>query len=232
MHGSNPALAANTFMQLQIITSWNAVHIKQYMSYKEVLDDPNITDFEKHLRVLSILCGIERKELDDLPANQIIPLFNKMQFLTKEPTAEPEPYYEIGGQRFALVMDVTKITAGQFIDLNHYTKDANLILDNLHLICATLLLPVKPYRGKRVPPVEKYGESSTEERAEFLYEHMPIKEALGISNFFTCLYNLFTEITKIYLEQMMTKQLNSALTMLSAKNLNQLKTGITKNGNG
>ena len=219
-------------MQLTIITSWDGVTISAYLQYKMVLEDPNITDFEKNLRILSVLCNISRETLNDLPANQIIPLFNKMEFLKTPPTAEPEPYYDINGQKYALVMDVTKITAGQFIDLNHYTKDVNNLIYDIHLICATLLLPVKPYKGKKLPPVEKYGESSTEERAEFLYEHMPIKEALGISNFFTCLYNLFIEITKIYLEQTRTKQLNSALKMLSAKNLNQLKTGSMKNGNG
>jgi hypothetical protein len=219
-------------MQLTIITSWDGVTISAYLQYKMVLEDPNISDFEKNLRILSILCGIDRETLNDLPANQIIPLFNKMEFLKIAPTANPEPYYEINGKRFALVMDVTKITAGQFIDLNHYTRDADSIIYDIHLICATLLLPVKEYRGKKIPPIEKYGESSTEERADFLYDHMPIKEALGISNFFMNLYSLFIEITKIYLEQTRMQQMNSASKILSAKNLNHLKTGSKKSGSG
>lgn len=222
-------------MQLTIKTSWDAVTICDYMNYKNALDNPNTTDFEKKLDVLAILCHITREELMDLPASQIVPLFNKMEFLTKPPTAEVEPYYEIAGKKFKLIMDVTQLTAGQFIDLSHYTKDPAFIIDNLHAICAILLLPVKPYRGKKdIIPTEKYGETPIGEIAEFLYENMPIKEALGISNFFTCLYNLFMQITKRYLEQERTKLLNKASKMLSKNTMNQLspETGSRKSGNG
>jgi hypothetical protein len=219
-------------MQLVIRTSWDGITISDYMKYTMILEDPNVSDFEKNLRILALLCNIERETLNELPANQIVPLFNRMQFLASAPDSKPEPYYEINGRKFKLVMDVTQLTAGQFIDLNHYTKDAAHIIYNIHSICATLLLPVKEYRGKKIPPVEKYGESSTEERSEFLYEHMPIKEALGISSFFTYLYNLFTVITERYLKQERDNQLNLASKMLSRTNLNHLKIGSMKNGNG
>ena len=220
------------YMQLNLITSWDAITIEKYFTYQQHLTNENTSDFEKQINILSLLLGIDKATMDELPASQVVPLFDKMEFLTKQPYAEPRTYYDIGGNKYFLQRDVMKITAGQFIDLTHYTKDPSGILENIHNICAVLLLPVKPYRGKQIPPVEKYGESDVIERAEFLYNHMSIGEAMGISGFFTMLYSLFIEITKRYLETEKTKQLNLASKMLSRATLQQLETGSKKNGSG
>jgi hypothetical protein len=220
-------------MELTLKTSWDGITIKDYMNYKCILDDRNISDFEKQLEILALLLNVDRKEMNDWPANQVTPLFEKMKFLSQQPTAPIEPYYDINGRKFELIMDVTKITAGQFIDLSHYTKDSELIIDNIHLICATLLLPISPYKGKKIPKADKYDSSKIEEISEFLYQHMPIQEAIGISNFFTFLYNVFIEITKRYLEAEKLKQLSRASKMLSLSVLNQIKqSGSQTNGAG
>jgi hypothetical protein len=202
-------------MELTLKTSWEGVTIKEYMLYLGALHNPNTSDFEKQLDILAVMCGISREDLMPLPANQILPLFNRLTFLTIPPTADVRPYYDISGRKFKFCMDVKELTAGQFIDITNYTRDPDLILDNLNAICAVLLLPVKPYKGKRLePPCEKYGETPLQEIADYLYEHMPIQEAMGISNFFGFLYSVFTEITRLYLEAEQTKQLNKASKML------------------
>lgn len=206
---------------LTIRTSWNGITIKDYFAYLGALENPNTSDFEKQLDILAILCNIDRSELMQLPAREIIPLFEKMNFMAVPPKEDARSYYDINGRKFKLAMNVGEITAGQFIDLNNYTKDPEFIMDNLHTICAILLAPVIPYRGKSYPGgvkerTEKYNPSTLNERAEFLFEHMPIGSAIGISNFFTFLFDLFIEITKHYLEQTKTKQLNKVSKMLSA----------------
>lgn len=213
------------------------ITIKDYMNYKCALENPNTTDFEKHIEILAMLCGLQRSDLMQLPARQITPLFNSMEFLKKQPTSEVKEFYEIAGKKYKLIMDVNKLTAGQFIDLSHYTKDPELIIDNLHLVCSVLMLPVIPYRGKKnvdIVRTEKYLETPIDETSEFLYNNMPITEALGISNFFTFLFDVFIQITKHYLEQERTKQLNRASKMLSEAMTASLKpeTGSTINGNG
>lgn len=221
-------------MNLQLTTSWAGITIEKYFNYKNALENPNTTDFEKNLDILAILCDIDRSDLMSLPANQIVPLFDKMEFLTEHPHSATREYYDIGGRKFKFCARVQDLTAGQFIDLSNYTKDPNLTLDYLHNICAVLLLPVKQYRGRKVTReyAEKYGETPHDELSEFLYKNMTIPEAIGISNFFTLLYELFTEITKRFLAQKMTKQLTLTSKMLSKAMTESLKTGSTKNGNG
>jgi hypothetical protein len=225
-------------IELRVRTSWKGLTIKDYFAYLEALENPNTSDFEKQLDILAILCQIKRADLMDLPANQIVPLFDKMEFMKVPPKEEVRNYYDINGRKFKLCMNVGEITAGQFIDLNNYTKDPEFIMDNLHMICAILMAPVIPYRGKSFQSkirVEKYNPATLNERAEFLFEHMPIGEAVGISSFFTFLFSLFIEITKRYLEQMKTTQLNLASKTLSRKEINRLKSaqdGSKKNGIG
>jgi hypothetical protein len=221
-------------MELILKTSWAGVTIKDYMNYKCILEDRNTTDFEKQLDILALLLSVDRKEMMSWPANQVTPLFDKMKFLTVKPYSKVEPYYDINGRKFELIMDVNKLTAGQFIDLSHYTKDQELVIDNLHLICSTLLLPIGKYKGKHNPKPDKYDSEKIGDISEFLYEHMPISEALGISNFFTFLFDLFTEITKLYLEAERTKQLSRASKMLkqSTMTLVQQATGSRKSGIG
>lgn len=196
------------------------------MIYLGALENPNTSDFEKNLDILALLCSVDRSALMDLPANQIVPLFDKMEFLATPPKEEPRLFYEIGGKKFKLCMNVSELTAGQFIDLTNYTKDPEFIMDNLHSICAVLMLPVIPYRGKHRSEeirTEKYDGKKLNERAEFLFDNMPIGEAIGISNFFTFLYDLFMQITKRYLDQTMKKKLKLASKMLSAKQTNLMK---------
>lgn len=210
-------------MELTLKTSWSAVTIADYMNYKNALDNPNTNEFEKNLDVLAIILGVDRATLMPLPAGQILPLLDRMSFLITPPTSDPRSYYDIGGRKFKLVMNVKDLTAGQFIDLSHYTKDPELVLDNLHSICATLLIPVKPYKGKKSDiPVEKYGETPVNETAEFLYNNMSIEEAIGISSFFTLLYDLFTQITKRFLETEMRIQLSKASKMLKPETITKL----------
>lgn len=228
-------------VELTLRTSWKGLSIKDYLMYLGALDNPNTNDFEKQLDILAILCSTNRQALNDLPANQVIPLFNKLEFLKVAPKEDARSYYDISGKKFKLCMDVGQITAGQFIDLTNYTKDPDFIMDNLHTICAILLLPVIPYRGKAYPGsakerIEKYSAETLNDRAEFLFDNMPIGEAIGISNFFTFLWNIFIEITKNYLERERMKTLNSVSTTLNEKpmmkSLKPARDGLKKNGIG
>lgn len=220
---------------LKIRTSWKGLTIKDYFAYLGALENPNTSDFEKQLDILAILCGIDRSDLMNLPAREIVPLFEKMDFMKVPPKDDAQKFYDIAGRKFQLTMNVGEITAGQFIDLTNYTKDPEFIMDNLHTICAILLAPVIPYRGKSFPNkirTEKYNPATLNERAEFLFENMPIGSAIGISNFFTFLFDLFIEITKHYLEQTKQNQLNIASKILRTKLSKPAQAGLKKNGTG
>jgi hypothetical protein len=204
-------------IEITLKTSWETVSIKDYMAYTMILEDKNTSEFEKTLDILGLMCGMSRENLMPMPARDIMPLFSKLTFLSEKPKSDVKEFYDIGGIKYKLISDVRQMTAGQFIDLSHYTKDPNLIIDNLHLICATLMLPVKQYRGKKFMDkieTERYLETPIAVTSENLYENMPIQEAIGISNFFTCLYSLFTEIMRLYSKEMSQKRLKLALETL------------------
>ncbi len=81
-------------------------------------------------------------------------MFRQSDFIYKEPQGNIQDYYFIGGKRYKFIKNVNKLTAAQFIDLSTYTKTPEDIIENIHLICTTLLLPApfepaKPIDWKR-----------------------------------------------------------------------------------
>lgn len=207
-------------MELILNQSWDLVSIEDYVNYTLILEDKKITDFRKQVEILALLAGKTYDDLKNIAASQIIPHFNALTFLLKRPTGDIKEFYEIGGKKYRLDMRIEKISAGQFIDLTHYTKDKNLTLDNLHLICATLLRPVRPFKGKKQLDkieVEEYLETPLEETSENLFQNMPITEALGISNFFTLVLGLYFRSIRVSLKEQTLKIAQQALKILQTE---------------
>ncbi len=136
---------------LIIKNSWEEVTIAEFFTIQDIISAKNVNDLEKKIKVLSVLAGVEDSAFDNISMPEIHLMFQNLEFLEAEPVGEIQDYYFIGGIRYKLIKQVNHITAGQFIDLSAYTKEKDLILDNLHLICATLLIPAPFLPAEPIP---------------------------------------------------------------------------------
>lgn len=238
-----------------MITSWEGVTLNKYFEIKETLDDRKLTDLDRDLRLVAILCNVPLEALSPIPVTNLKTLFNKLKFLQEEPKAEIKDLYEIDGKVYRLVKRVDDITAGQFIDLSNYTRDPNLVIDNIHLIVATLLLPTKllkvghrlsnnlitfaqskpggrKYLRKRkinhhLPDMVPYDGTRAYELAEVILEGMPVTDAMGIAAFFYQLFAAFSQTILLYLGSEANQKSWSALgTLMEMKEMQQIPPGL------
>lgn len=128
-------------MRINLKTSWEQVTIEDYMKIYSIIGDENINEVEKEIMILAVLAGVNEHQLNKFPLSEIKRLFSMIGFIHELPKGDIQDYYFIGGKRYKLVKNPGDMTAGQFIDINSYTKDADLMIENIHLIAATLLLP-------------------------------------------------------------------------------------------
>lgn len=231
-------------MEITLKKSWQAVTVKEYLLYKDILDDPNISDFEKCVDVCVLFSDKSKDELLPLPVGSVRTMFDALDFLTEVPKVELKEFYSIGRTKYRLISNIKDLTAGQFIDLVHHTKDESKIIYNVAEICSIFLMPIIEYKGAKTTDkikTEKYLETPAEETIENLIENMLITEALSISNFFIALSYLYTGSTKLYLEETSLQTKKQALKILRENTLTQKETkkvkslvenGSTKNGVG
>lgn len=85
--------------------------------------------------------------------------------------------YNINGWRFKVEENITKIKAGQYIDLQYY-----LVENRTEQILSIFLYPQeKKWFGYKT---KKYGSYDMEEVQDYLLNNMTINDALELTNFF------------------------------------------------
>lgn len=100
-------------------------------------------DVDKSIQLVSILTGKTRAEVEDMPLDEFRNKSREISVIFSGPaeTAKPKQKIKIYGKTYRVCLNPRKITAGQYIDLQHFLK-GNMI-ENLHKIMACLVVPYK-----------------------------------------------------------------------------------------
>jgi len=160
---------------LKIKDSWEQITISDFMQMEEINSSAK-NSLEKMIHTLAVLSGVQDSYFNQFLVPELTELFKKLDFLKTPPEFPLKEYYNIGGKEYKLINQISELTTGQFIDLDHFTKDANGRIDNLHIICSIFLMPVIPktllQRGiektklKKFRPLEHYMETPLAETSE------------------------------------------------------------------
>lgn len=121
---------------------------------QRIIEISKTDDDDKDVQYVSLLTGMTREEVLDLT----IPEFNKIcreaaQVFSHEVTGTPERSVRIKGKKYGITYDPRKLSGGQFISIQHWNKS---VLENMHLIFATLLHPVSFWGKSGKLPVEEH----------------------------------------------------------------------------
>jgi hypothetical protein len=235
--------------KLVIKSSWNEVSIADFFILDAINKDRHLTLTEKNLKILSVISGKGENEFRHLRTEDIKTFLDKKAaFLKEEIAGDLKDYYSIAGRTYKLTRNLDNLAAGQFIDLMNYTKDPELIMDNLHLALTVFLIPcidlkhkealfnslhkklTRFKRGQRiaqkwrlkafVEKPENYLQTPASETSEIFFNHLSIADATTISVFFYQLGTLFALSTRDYLLGKLQNQLTSVSKTLN----NQQKT--------
>ena len=147
--------------------------------YRELLTLDREDEMTYGVHILEILSDYTEDDLLDMPLEDFTKLMQKTHFLYK--TIDKLDWNHLGkhlvinGKKYDIVKDARKMTAGQYIDYKAYIKEPEKFMDMLPYILTVFIIPSGC----------KYGEGyDTAELAQELNDHLDIRTAVCVSDFF------------------------------------------------
>ena len=107
------------------------------------------------------------------------------------------------GDKYGFIPDLSKLTTGEYIDLENYTKNP---IANLHTIMSILYRKITFERGNRYA-IENYDPNKFKEE---LFKDCPMNIALSSLGFFLTLGQKLAEISHNYLKKQNRNRLKIA----------------------
>ena len=188
--------------------------------YRELLKIEKEDEMTYGIQILSILSDIDEDELMNMPLDDFTVMMGKTKFLYKQ--IEKLDWNHLGktltinGNKYDIIKNAKKMTAGQYIDYCTYIKKDNFI-EMLPYILTTFIIP----NG------HKYCDDyDAEELAKELDEYMDIKTALCISDFFLHQSQFSIKSSLLYLrwtmKRAMRKETNKEMIQKITEGLEQI----------
>ena len=195
-------------------TSWKEISLKTYCGFEKIMNDQSLDNHSKYVEIVSLLSGLSRIEILDLPLNSLNECMDKVSFMNSLDLIRPlknarQVRFCIRGRWFRINLNALKLTGGQYIDLMTFLKDNENPISNIHRILAVIATPLK----WGLIPV-KYDGKDHQERASFLLENMPMSIAYPVLVFFCNLSQHLTAAMKDYLKTETIGKMNQIQTEL------------------
>tara|TARA_Y100000401_G_scaffold25261_1_gene17585 strand:+ start:37 stop:618 length:582 start_codon:yes stop_codon:yes gene_type:complete len=181
-------------IKLTIPDNWKDITIGTYQEYVKIQEGKG-TDKTKVVKSLALLCNttpfiVKKMAYTDLL--EIMEIIKKM--IDTEPTKQDfKKLFTFKGEEYGFCPNLSKLTTGEYIDLEAYCKEP---IENLHIIMSILYRRVTNKVNNRYA-VEAYD---PEEFKEELFKDCPMNIALSSLGFFLTLGERLAKISHRYLE--------------------------------
>jgi hypothetical protein len=181
-------------MKINLPTSWEAVNLKQFAQLQAKLQDGTEDVIERYLDIITVLSGEKPSIVNQMPLEALKKAIDYVSFINQLPKeTKIKNQFEINGQIYKGVIDVTKLTAGQYIDIKTFCKNTDEIFDNLANIMAVIY----------IEEGQEYEGTKHAHRARIFQEHLKISEVYGFTLFFS---NLLNDLTADILDYTIREQ--------------------------
>ena len=181
-------------IKLTIPDNWKDITIGTYQKYVKIQEGKG-TDKTKVIKSLALLCNtspfiVKKMAYTDLL--EIMEIIKKM--IDTEPTKDDfKKLFTFKGEEYGFCPNLSKLTTGEYIDLEAYCKEP---IENLHIIMSILYRRVTNKVNERYA-VESYD---PEEFKEELFKDCPMNIALSSLGFFLTLGEKLAKISHHFLE--------------------------------
>ena len=183
-------------MEIKLPISWEAVTLKQFAALQSKLQQEDTDAIERYIDIISILSNEKPSLIMKMPIDDLKKAIEYISFINELPK-EPriKNIIEINGQTYRGIIDVTKLTAGQYIDIKTFCKNSNLIFENLANIMAVIY----------IEEGQEYEGTKHANRARIFQEKLNIADVYGFALFFS---NLLNDLTLDILDFTIREQQN------------------------
>lgn len=171
-------------MKITLPTSWEAVNLKQFAAIQTKIQQEEVDIIEKYIDIISILSNEKQSTIMRMPMDTLRKAIEYIDFINTLPTeTKIKNSFEVNGVKYNGTLDITKLTAGQYIDIKTFCENNEDIFDNLNNIMAVIY----------VEDGQEYDGAKHANRARIFAEHLSINDVYGFCLFFSTLLNDLTQ---------------------------------------
>ena len=170
-------------MEIKLPTTWEAVNLKQFAALQNKLQQEDTDVIERYIDIIAILSNEKPSLIMKMPIDALKQAIDYVSFINELPKeTKIKNIIEVNGQIYKGTLDITKLTAGQYIDIKTFCKDSELIFENLANIMAVIYFE----EGS------EYEGTKHANRARLFQEKLNIADVYGFTLFFS---NLLKDLT-------------------------------------
>ena len=187
-------------IKLIIPNEWSDITIETYQKYVDIQEGKG-SEKNKVLRSLALLCGTTTTIVKKMLYSDLLDIMNIIKdMLDNEPDkTDFKKMFMFKDQEYGFVPNLSKISTGEYIDLETYTKEP---VKNLHNIMSILYRPVTHKVNERYA-IENYN---PDEFKEELFKDCPMDIALSSLGFFLSLGEILAKTSHNFLQAQKVKQ--------------------------
>ena len=187
-------------IKLIIPNEWSDITIETYQKYIDIQEGKG-SEKNKVLRSLALLCGTTTTIVKKMLYSDLLDIMNIIKdMLDNEPDkTDFKKMFMFKDQEYGFVPNLSKISTGEYIDLETYTKEP---VKNLHNIMSILYRPVTHKVNERYA-IENYN---PDEFKEELFKECPMDIALSSLGFFLSLGEILARTSRSFLQAQKVKQ--------------------------
>lgn len=167
-------------MKLTVPTSFKDIVVRQLVEIESI---KGMDRHRKRVHTTSILCNVPYEKSISLPISVHLEIDNETNFIYSEPKIEKiKDVYKIGSLYYKPILDVTKCSAGQYIDAKAIVSSGEVV-SNIHKLIACFLIPVGA----------KYSTDVYEDTCKNVYNYMNVEDAYSLQVFFCDYFQILTQ---------------------------------------
>lgn len=176
---------------------WNNLTIEDYQHIYGIIVDETLNDFDKEVKLVALVNELSEEEVDNLPIDKFKSMKDSLSFLHDgKIEGKLKGIIKANGTKYQMSLDAFKITYGQYVDLTSFMSGNGGLVGNLHLVMASLAMPVKR-NWLGIPYVDSYGSKPHNEVAEDMLK-ANFADCHNTCIFFCKLINDLTKVTVRY----------------------------------
>lgn len=197
---------------------YSEVTIKQLIELKAIDEDKTIDaepapHLTRALLRLSVFNDVPYEELESMPISELKDDIKKLGFLDTLPSDKKIEWFKCGGYWWKVNYDITKLSAGSYIDLDMYVKDPEKVLENTHKIMSLFCTPFKWLRKTKLPDEVMWDK----------LKDVPVSVAYPLTVFFCNLFSNLIKSLPDFLQSESEKLMKEAKELQELHQLSSLK---------
>jgi len=189
---------------------WQNITVQQFQDVYRLTEDKTLDDMQRLEKVIAILFDKTERQVEELTVEEFTDCAKQCAFImqVEQIPGKPVKYIRCGTRRYGIQYNPAKLRHRQYVEILHFGDKP---IDNMHLIMASLVQPVK---------LGFWRKNEAVDHAQIAQDMLdsPVIHVYHAAVFFCKLYvNLIAAIKDYLVVEMMEK--NSTITKEEAERL-------------